>query len=260
MSFLRNLLLAGSIGLGSILSTMNIGCNKEHYPYPTNYIEPQSVSLEDKVNFEKQKKLNVLEYPLNILGGLLIRDFTHESSHAVTALAVGMEIDDYNFIRFNHGKYSEYQQCWVTVIDESWHNASDNERAAESISGPISDMALTEVINYNLRHGNISERYQPFWATTSLIYRWCSLFNAIKGLTKEQETLSDFNTFAENSGISEETSLGIVALHAILSAKRIKKEINVAVGRDSYPTNKSNKNVELFPIPDGLMARYVLNF
>ena len=260
---LRSLLKKAGIGLGSLLLAGNLGCNSSSYNPNTDLqrLQPlEQENLEDKIVYSEPDELSLWRYvpPLNILGGLLLRDFTHESSHAVAALAIGMEIEDYHPIRFISGKYSERQTGYVKVTDESYVNASNTERAIAHIAGPVADIALTEVINYNLRNGNVSEAYQPFWATASLVSRWCLVGNAIFGVKGQMG--NDFCGFAEYTGVSEKTSLGVVLLYTALSAKRIKKELEVVFGGDPYPVNTRKSGVDLIPYKGGLKVSYSLHF
>ena len=71
---------------------------------------------------------------------------------------------------------------------------------------------------------------------------------------------NDFWGFAENTGISEKTSLGVILLYTALSAKRIKKELNVMLGEEMYPVNERKSRVDLIPSENGLKLSYTLNF
>ena len=160
---LKSLLKKASIGIGSLLLAGNLGCNSSRYHSNTDLQRSQPLeqeNLEDKIVDSKPYEPELWRYifPLNIFGGLLLKDFTHESSHAIAALACGAEIEDYHPIRFISGKYSEQSSsgAYVKIRDEDYFNASNNERAIMHIAGSVADAALIETINYNLRNGNIS--------------------------------------------------------------------------------------------------------
>ena len=258
---LRSLLRKAGIGLGSLLLAGNLGCNSSRYHSNTD-LERQPVEQKDLEQLteykpKSRKGLKLWQYPVNLAGGFFTHILAHEGGHAVTALAHGVGIEEFH--SYPGVVNGEFHGGWVRYEPESYHDTSPQERALMSIAGPTADIALAEVINYNLRNGKISEKYQPFWATTSLMARGGPLWIAIGSLKGSK--LNDFAHFEEHTGVPKETMASLVFLYTALNAKRISKEFKVALGKDSYKYNPGGKGeLNLLPYKDGLMISYNLNF
>ncbi len=265
---LKSILKKASIALGSTLLAFNIGCNSLT-SHPQNFQERQSSTSSEQENLEAKiknpVKIRKWQYsaniPANIFGGYLTHIYIHESGHAVTGLAMGVEIKEFRpypgVIKYDDG-HTDFHGGWVRYTKESYDKLSNQEKALTSIAGPAADIALAEIINYNLRKGNISPECQPFWATTSLMARCGPIWIAIKSLGDNK--MNDFYHFEKMAEIPKEIPIGLVALYTALNAKRIKKELNVALGKDTYPINGSNSRVDLVPNQNGLGVSYTLNF
>ncbi len=245
---LRTILKKAGLTLGSILLSCNIGCNSLNYQN-TN---PTPINLEEKVS--KPKRLKAWQYPVNILGGYFLTAVEHESSHILTGAFYDAKFERLE-VPYEDGEGNTYA---CAVIWNTYPEIGSTEDTMIKLAGPLGQRLFVETINYNLRNGKISQKYQPFWATTSLIARYL-LLDSVAGALQEKKD-NDFYIVSENTGIKPETLAGIVLLDVALNSGRIAKELKVALGRDIYQTREQKSRVDLIPTQNGINLTYTRNF
>lgn len=247
------------MGLKSILKkaamvsllALNIGCNSFN-AYNTQE-KAQIPNLETKVELEKPKRLKAYAYPVNFLAGYITRTLEHESNHALIGALYGAEIER---VRIPYDGLNHI--CGIDWNSETFPEDGTSEHTMTYLAGPLGERLFVEAINYNLRNGNVSPRAQPFWATTSLIAR-AAILETIFG-TLNGDKINDFTVVSEDTGISPEAILGILALDTALNAKRIAKEFKVAIGKETYKTKQRKARFDAYPSHDGYSVAYTINF
>lgn len=257
---IKSFLKKASLALGNILFSLNIGCNSLNSFQNTDVNERQSleqITEQEILEHERPLGLKAWQYPINFIGGYFISALEHESNHVLAATLYGTKIDRIE-IPYADIEGNTYV-CAVIYDKETCPEPGSTAKTMMSLAGPLGHRMFVEAINYNLRNGNISEKHQPFWATTSLITRYIIIDIVVGAL--EEKTQNDFNTVSENTGVSPEAIMGIVLLDLALNYKRIAKEFRVAIGRNYYDTKQEKKGrVDVLPFPNAIGLCYTLDF
>lgn len=225
------------------LLVKTIGCNS---------LSSNTEALETRI--KKHSKLKALAIPANILAGYVTTAVQHEGNHALVG---GMY--DAKITGFDIPYVSPEGTVYPCAL--KWGNYPESgtpESTMISLAGPLGQRLFIEGVNYNLRNGNVSSEAQQFWATTSLVAR-ATLFETLLGAFKGN-TENDFNVISKNTGISPEMMLGILTLDTALNAKKIVKEFNVALGKDTYKSKPKKARFDIYPAYNGYFATYSRRF
>lgn len=262
---LKSALRKAGMALGGLLLACNIGCSSR---FTEAGILASEEGLEQHVEEPKAAKpaearVKAWQYPVNLLGGAFVSGSAHEASHALAVLSMGKRIDDFclPFVPNEYGQIMGYTIS-ADLHDEN-PDSSDSQQSFMRIAGTLGEVALIESINYNLRNGNIPRNYQPFWATTSLVTRVLMLNNVVQGLNSPRvaHSANDFVGLEYNSGITVEQSAAAIGLYALLSAGRIKGELNAAIGRRYYPeSKKKSARTDVVPSANGIAMQCRVDF
>lgn len=163
----------------------------------------------------------------NVVGSMFISTLFHELSHLLTAVAVGSK-KVYGFYPYPHfsntGKF-----CFGEVIYD-FAGLSPLEKSLSILVGPLSNVAISEAVNYSLRSGKVPKRYQSFLATLSLVSE--SILANIAVTTYLNQ--NDFSFIERFSSIPSEVMTGLTAVYLLANYKRIIKEVKVALRKDYY--------------------------
>lgn len=216
-----------------------------------NSLFSNTETLEKRVR--KPSKLKALAIPTNILAGYITTAVQHEGNHAFFG-----SVYDAQVIGLDIPYVSPEGTVYPCAL--KWDNWPEDAAKDTMIrlAGPLGQRFFIEGINYNLRNGNVSPEAQQFWATTSLVAR-ATLFETLLGAFKGN-TENDFSVISRDTGVSPETMLGILALDTALNARRIAKEFNVALGRDTYKSKPGKARFDIYPAYNGYFATYSRKF
>ncbi len=177
---------------------------------------------------------NLVQKGGNVVGSMFISTLFHELSHLLTALAEGSK-KVYGFYPYPH--ISKGRLCFGEVLYDM-ASLSPLEKILSVLAGPLSNVAVSEVVNYSLRSGKVPKRYQSFLATLSLVSK--AFLANIAATTYLNR--NDFSFIERFSSIPGEVMTGLTAVYLLANYKRIIKEVKVALGKEYYNTKVENNS------------------
>jgi len=250
-----------------LLLSLNLGCSAprtsySEIPSPIEdrtehaYATKESITQNSTAKDPGTLKVNAGKCLANILGGVVVSIAWHESGHALVARAFGTKVTDIKIS--DKDEEGNWHPCTI-FYDENYPEYGSKRDTMIALAGPLTERLMAEVINYNLRNGNVPEKCQPFLATASLVSRYFFINETLCAERGMPE--SDLSIVSKNTGINPEIMMSAALFDAVLNARRIAKEVRVALGKETYPHNtRANSRLELVPSPDSIGLVYTREF